>query len=119
MLFILTYTLYFKLLVIPEDMADSFKQRVYDMFKSNKSQLEFLTLVGILLNGFMQGYVCSKHIYTFFIENLDTNPYSNSQINDYSNDSYDEKGSLYEYHVKRIHHVLDQVGYTKKKILKL
>ena len=77
------------------------------MFSSGKSQLEFLTLVGILLNGFMQGYVCSNHIYTYFIENLEANPYGNSQINDYSTDAYDEKGSLYGYHVKRIQHILE------------
>lgn len=95
------------MLVIPDDMADTIKMRIYDLFKSGKSQLELLTLIGILLNGFMQGYVCSNHIYTYYIENLEANPYGNSQINDYSNDAYDENGSLYEYHVKRIHHTLD------------
>ena len=38
---------------------------------SSSSRLEFLTLCGIILNGFMQGYVCSNTIYTYIFENLD------------------------------------------------
>lgn len=51
------------------------EQEYWDQFMkiltSTKAQLEFFTLLGIILNGLMQGYVTSNTIYVFLIENLE------------------------------------------------
>ena len=44
------------------------------MFGSMQSQLEFLTLTGVIFNALMQGYVCVNTIYQFLIENIYQSP---------------------------------------------
>jgi hypothetical protein len=46
-------------------------EKVKKILTSSKAQLEFFTLLGIILNGLMQGYVTSNTIYVFLIENLE------------------------------------------------
>ena len=45
-----------------------------EIFKSVDSQLEFLTLTGIIFAGMMQGYICINSIYVFLIENIENEP---------------------------------------------
>lgn len=44
------------------------------LFGSMQSQLEFLTLTGVIFNALMQGYVCVNTIYQFLIENIYQSP---------------------------------------------
>ena len=37
------------------------------LITSSNTQLEFFTLVGILFNALMQGYVCVNSVYTYLI----------------------------------------------------
>lgn len=99
-LFAISYVLYFKYVEINEETTTSFFNKMIDMMKSTNSQLEFLTLIGIILNAFMQGYVCANHIYVYLIQDIERNPNSIEL-----DDTY--KGNLYEYHAQRIHNVLD------------
>ena len=59
-----------------------------------QSQLEFLTLTGVIFNGLMQGYICANSIYVYMFENLENEPidlsnsaFAQSVIYDESNDS--------------------------------
>jgi len=44
------------------------------IFTSVQSQLEFLTLTGIIFGALMQGYICANSIYVYLIENIETEP---------------------------------------------
>ena len=39
-----------------------------------QSQLEFLTLTGIIFNALMQGYVCANSIYVYLIHDIEKEP---------------------------------------------
>ena len=42
------------------------------IFTSIDTQLEFITLTGVIFNAFMQGYLCANSIYVFLIENIES-----------------------------------------------
>ena len=44
------------------------------IFASMQSQLEFLTLTGVIFNALMQGYVCANSIYVYLIQNIENEP---------------------------------------------
>lgn len=48
---------------------DALIRNVKNLLFSNNSRLEFLTLIGIIFNALMQGYICSNAIYTYLIKN--------------------------------------------------
>ena len=39
-----------------------------------QSQLEFLTLTGVIFNALMQGYICANSIYVYLIQNIENEP---------------------------------------------
>jgi len=49
---------------------------LYKIVKSTNSQLEFLTLLGIILNGVMTGYVTQNTIYRFLVVNAEKKLYA-------------------------------------------
>ena len=68
---------------------------------SNNAQLEFLTLIGIILNSFMQGFVCINSVYVYFIESLSKQ--SHPSIDD--EDGY-QKHESFEYYSSRMQNTL-------------
>ena len=50
-------------------------QNLKKILTSSSAQIEFFTLLGIILNGLMQGYATSNTIYVFLIENLEDKVY--------------------------------------------
>ena len=44
------------------------------IFSSMQSQLEFLTLTGVIFNALMQGYICANSIYVYLIQNIENEP---------------------------------------------
>jgi hypothetical protein len=80
---------------------------------STNSQLEFLTLLGIILNGIMTGYVTQNTIYRFLVENIYTKLYAacgGLKIEDANDESFKE-AKLYQYHAQRIQSTLDQIAF--------
>ena len=69
-----------------------------------QSQLEFLTLTGVIFNALMQGYVCVNSVYTFLIENIYRSPQDFSQsafaqsiiTDQHQNQKYSENVNDYE-----------------------
>lgn len=47
----------------------------YNFISSSNTQLEFFTLIGIIFNALMQGYVCVNSIYVYLIQNLEEDPF--------------------------------------------
>jgi hypothetical protein len=64
---------------------------ILDLISSSNTQLEFFTLIGIIFNALMQGYVCINSIYVFLIQNLEEEPSGVSHQDEQTirNDSFD------------------------------
>mmetsp|Transcript_31498 Transcript_31498/g.30823 ORF Transcript_31498/g.30823 Transcript_31498/m.30823 type:complete len:105 (-) Transcript_31498:800-1114(-) len=69
-MFFLTFELFAEFLVAENwYSSDSTFANLKAIFFSHNSRLEFLTLVGIIFNAFMQGYVCSNSISFYLVLN--------------------------------------------------
>ena len=55
--------------------------KLWRILTSTNAQLEFLTLLGIIINGIMQGYVTSNTIYRFLLENIEQKMYQSCGLN--------------------------------------
>ncbi|CDW72071.1 UNKNOWN [Stylonychia lemnae] len=111
-LFAIAYVLFFNYVEIPNDKEiESFFTRVQEILLSSNAQLEFLTLIGIIMNAFMQGYVCTNTIYVYFIEDIYQMPSGTN--------CEGGKSQQFEFHQQRIQNTLDQIAYYKKKQLKM
>jgi len=70
LMFFLTFELFAEFLVAENwYSSDSTFANLKAIFFSHNSRLEFLTLVGIIFNAFMQGYVCSNSISFYLVLN--------------------------------------------------
>ena len=101
----------------------------YNFISSSNTQLEFFTLIGIIFNALMQGYVCVNSIYVYLIQNLEDDPFrittENSddfEINQKPSESKPTKSiqkQLFEFHQERINRVLGGIAAQKRKEAKL
>lgn len=68
-------------------------QNLKKILTSSSAQLEFLTLMGIIVNGVMQGYATSNTIYVFLIENLEDKIYASCGMTPPSKSEKNNPGS--------------------------
>ena len=50
------------------------KPSFFSFISSSSTQLEFFTLIGIIFNALMQGYVCVNSIYVYLLQDLEQDP---------------------------------------------
>ena len=114
-LFSIAYALFYKYGNFENETASRVFDSLDSIIFSPSSQLEFLTLLGIIMNAFLQSWVSVNSIYIYVIENLHKNLKSTVDVDvDPSNVNL-----VYDIHGKRIHNVLEQISTLKKKQLKL
>lgn len=46
----------------------------YGLISSSTTQLEFFTLIGVIFNAFMQGFIAVNSIYTFLLQDITVPP---------------------------------------------
>ena len=92
--------------------------RFWDILLSTNKQLECLTLLGIILNGLMQGYVTSNTVYVFLIENIEDKLLASCGLKT-DNTEIPSDNRLYEYHADRIHSTLESIAGYKRRQLKI
>ena len=82
---------------------------IFNILSSVQSQLEFLTLTGIIFGALMQGYICINSIYVYLIENIENEPldFSHSAFRvDKKSEKEDVIAAAKSFHQARIHSVL-------------
>lgn len=67
------------------------------LLTSTSAQIEVFTLLGIILNGIMQGYATANTIYVFLIEDLE------AKIKRACGQEGAASQGMYEYHATKIH----------------
>ena len=98
--------------------------RLFNFISSSNTQLEFFTIIGILFNALMQGYVCVNSIYVYLIQNLEQNPNLGAMQQPQevlSKKVQEEPASLssFEFHQRRITRILDGISFQKQNRAKL
>lgn len=73
-------------------------------------------MLGIILNGMMQGYVTANTIYVFLIENIEEKINISCGIKPGEEKNPDR---LFEYHSEKIQGTLDQIAFYSRKKAKL
>jgi len=87
--------------------------KLVQMLFSSNAQLEFLTLLGIILNGLMQGYVTANTVYVSFIENIERK----LRIACGVGEEYEKR--YFKIHAERIHNTIEHLTYYKRKKIKI
>ena len=80
----MAYVLFYRFIEIPDTAPESIFTRIKSILFSSNTRLEFLTLIGIIMNAFMQGFVCTNTIYVYLMEDISHNikgQYQNSVDN--------------------------------------
>lgn len=75
MIFVSAFIMFGKM-TLDETKPSLLLDQLWNIVKSTNSQLEFLTLLGIIMNGIMQGYVTSNTVYRFLVENIEHKLYA-------------------------------------------
>lgn len=81
--------------------------QISGLLLSTSAQLEFLTLLGIIINGVMQGYVTANTIYVFLIENVLDKLHASCGITKSNEGGGQSQDRLYEFHAARIHSTME------------
>ena len=90
LLFVITYfifnqhvNLHQKLMDLPDTIRTKYDKGIHaehvsvlSLITSSNTQLEFFTLIGIIFNAIMQGYVAVNSIYTFLVQDITVPPTS-------------------------------------------
>jgi hypothetical protein len=69
---------------------------------STSAQIEFFTVIGIILNSIMQGYATANTIYVFLLEDLE------AKIKRSCGQEGITQSGMFEYHASKIHANLSQ-----------
>jgi hypothetical protein len=97
--------------VLPEG---GWTSKLIQMLSSSNAQLEFLTLLGIILNGLMQGYVTANTVYVCFIENIERKLRIACGVGEEHNQK-----RYFKIHAERIHNTIEHLTYYKRKKIKI
>jgi hypothetical protein len=86
---------------------------LYKIIKSTNSQLEFLTLLGIILNGVMTGYVTQNTIYRFLVVDAEKKLYAacGTVKAAEAGETSLKDARLFQFHSERMKQTLEQIAF--------